>query len=354
MTTDTTPRPTKPSTDLITVLLGAWLMIGLFLDGYAHTNIIEELESFFTPWHAVFYSGFIATALWVLWTVAKRRVESGSLRAAIPPGYGLAVIGTFVFAAGGIGDGIWHTVYGIEAGVDALLSPTHLLLFVGIVLIMTTPIRSAYRRSTGERLGGLDRSSIILTATLTTAILAFIFTYLWAPGRPWLAEQPFNPATGDGELFIALGMGAIMVSNLILLGPLTVILGRWRPPLGMATISWTLVNATTAAAFDLDVPLAVAVGLAGGLVADIVILATSASPSRQLGTILTLTLSPIAAWSVYFFGVGMFGDLQWPPEIWGGAIIFTALTGLGLSTLGQPRKSPEPKEDMVGATSAVR
>src|SRR6266536_4204640 len=43
--------------DLVTLVLTAWLIGGLFLDGWAH-NTRPQLETFFTPWHAVFYSGF--------------------------------------------------------------------------------------------------------------------------------------------------------------------------------------------------------------------------------------------------------------------------------------------------------
>jgi hypothetical protein len=45
--------------NFITILIGLWLMIGLFVDGWAHNNL-QSLETFFTPWHAIFYSGFLA------------------------------------------------------------------------------------------------------------------------------------------------------------------------------------------------------------------------------------------------------------------------------------------------------
>ena len=47
------------------MLLGTWLLVGVMVDGWAHNNL-EALETFFTPWHALFYSGFVATAGWVL------------------------------------------------------------------------------------------------------------------------------------------------------------------------------------------------------------------------------------------------------------------------------------------------
>ena len=42
-----------------------WLMIGISLDGWAH-NHIPALETFFTPWHGVLYSGYLAVAAFLL------------------------------------------------------------------------------------------------------------------------------------------------------------------------------------------------------------------------------------------------------------------------------------------------
>ena len=40
----------------MTVGLGTWLVLGVFVDGWAHFNR-PGLETFFTPWYAVLYSG---------------------------------------------------------------------------------------------------------------------------------------------------------------------------------------------------------------------------------------------------------------------------------------------------------
>jgi hypothetical protein len=68
------PRTTHRQ-DLVTVLLATWLIGGLGLDGWAHSTLEGRVESFFTPWHAVFYTGWTATALWVLWLVQQRHAE---------------------------------------------------------------------------------------------------------------------------------------------------------------------------------------------------------------------------------------------------------------------------------------
>ena len=58
------PRPrASRRTDVVMTALSVWFVLGLFLDAYAHATT-PTLETFFTPWHAVFYSGFAATGAW--------------------------------------------------------------------------------------------------------------------------------------------------------------------------------------------------------------------------------------------------------------------------------------------------
>src|SRR5882724_9264730 len=102
--------------------LSIWWMGGLFVDGYAHSNF-PQLETFFTPWHAIFYSGFlaVATALAVqvllnlreqaearygseapgLVQVVRTSVADRSIFKAIPAGYGLTALGLGLFLVSG-------------------------------------------------------------------------------------------------------------------------------------------------------------------------------------------------------------------------------------------------------------
>jgi len=45
--------------------------------------------------------------------------------------------------SGGVADGVWHSLFGIEFQTDALLSPSHLLLATGSVLMLAAPFRSS-------------------------------------------------------------------------------------------------------------------------------------------------------------------------------------------------------------------
>ena len=72
--------------DWVMVLLSAWFLGGLYLDGWAHHHL-AELESFFTPWHAVFYSGFVAVAALLVGTAIADRRRGLAWRQAVPAGY---------------------------------------------------------------------------------------------------------------------------------------------------------------------------------------------------------------------------------------------------------------------------
>src|ERR1700719_3058532 len=63
--------PSSVLFDWIMVLATIWGIGGLFLDGWAHANL-PQLETFFTPWHAVLYSGYLAmTATLVIKTASN-------------------------------------------------------------------------------------------------------------------------------------------------------------------------------------------------------------------------------------------------------------------------------------------
>jgi hypothetical protein len=129
LSTATGAGPSRPvasyQTNLVTALLSTWFTAGLMLDAWAHNNV-PELETFFTPWHAVFYSGFAATAAWIAWTARGALRPDGSRVAAIPVGYGAAIVAVVGFGVAAIGDFSWHTIFGIEQSIDILFSPTHL------------------------------------------------------------------------------------------------------------------------------------------------------------------------------------------------------------------------------------
>jgi hypothetical protein len=318
------------------MLLATWLMVGLFLDGYAHTNLIDQLESFFTPWHAVFYSGFLATSAWVGWIIYKNVSAGHAMRDAIPRGYGPTVLGLSLFALGGVGDGVWHTIFGIETGVDALLSPTHFMLFTGGVLGLSTAIRTTRLRNTGEIVGSADRMPLLISLLLTTAAMAFFLAYVWIPGQPSILEVPYESATGEGQGAVGYFISGMLVSTTVLLAPLIIVLRWWKPPVGAVVSVWVLINTAIAVSFDLHVGVAFAFGVVGGLVGEAALAVFEPSPSKRASSLITLAAIPIAAWSAFMATYAIVGTIAWPLEIWVGSIVLSGLAALGLGWMSLP------------------
>jgi hypothetical protein len=348
-----TPRPRlRPGEELLTVLLATWLIVGLFLDGWAHDNV-PELESFLTPWHAVFYSGFVATAGWMAWLVGRNLRRGSQGLAAVPVGYGLGLAGVGVFAVGGVGDAIWHSVFGIEADLAALLSPTHLLLFTGILLILTSPLRAAWTSDGATAPGFRAFLPVTLALTLTTALVGFFFQYLSPFLQPtavpharfasfWaehgLVESAAQPGLAQ-ELEIR-GIAALLLTSLLFVAPVLLLLRRWQPPPGTVTVLFGAVAALLGAQHNFQLWPAVVAAVAAGLAGDLLIRAWRPSPARLGAYRAVAALLPAALLGTYVAAVAVVFTLAWPPELWAGTILYGALAGLALSVLVLPPAGP--------------
>ena len=325
--------------DLVSVLFGAWLAIGLFVDGWAH-NALRGLETFFTPWHALLYSGFLACALWYLGLTVRARIAHRipSL-GAIPVGYGWGVAGLFLFGTGGIGDMMWHLFFGIEQGIDALFSPTHLLLAIGLFTILAAPLRAAWR-GPSPRVGHTIRSflPVILSITLTVSVIAFFFMYLWTPLRPYHIVKAiyFSRFANGGDVrasYITSGVTGMLVMTAVMIGGVLWLLPRWRPPFGTVTIVFGLVATLMSGigAFEqahLIWPQALA-----GLFGDVAIRQLDPAPARPTMFRVFAALLALVLWIGVLGTDAVYRGLGWSPEVIGGSVVWAVLTAFGIAML---------------------
>lgn len=333
---------------LITVALGTWLMVGLFVDGWAHNHLDTSLETFFTPWHALFYSGFAACAGWLLWLVWRGRRRGLSSAAAVPRGYGPGLVGLAVFAVGGAGDMSWHLVFGVERDIDALFSPTHLLLFAGIALIVTSPFRDAWDAPDAAAPSLRAFLPALVSLALVVSLVAFFFMYwspytTWAPTRDAAAYVAGAPADYAGSLRysqVTDGVAGALTATLLLVGPLLLVLRRWRPPAGTATVLITVPAVLLSAIDSFERPALVLAALVAGLVTDALVHRLRPAPDRRAAVRLVAVLAPMVLSSAWFAALSVTTGVWYPPEIWAGTIVWTGLAGLGLALLVLPTPPP--------------
>jgi hypothetical protein len=323
--------------DLAAALLGTWVVGGLFVDGWAHLNQ-PGLETCFSPWHAAFYTGFVVSTV-VLARLVLRHQRGRFDPALVPAGYGLGLVGAGLFVAGGVADGAWHTMFGVETGVAALLSPSHLLLLGGGLLMVTSPVRSAW---SSPDLPARSPAVAVLPAlwatTLTTAVLLFFFQYLSAfvTRAPSMAEAD-GP---DGLLTTIVGVASVLVTNLIVMAPVLLLARRWRLPFGTVTllVGVGAVGLTSLREFALAA--LVPALLVGGLASDLLLARLRPEPGRPGAFRAAAVLVPLLLWGAWLAGYTLAYGIAWPPELWAGVLGMAALTGLGLSVLVLPPPVP--------------
>jgi hypothetical protein len=233
----------------------------------------------------------------------------------------------------------WHTAFGIEQGLEALFSPTHLLLFIGIALIMSCPLRAAWADRDAP-LAPTYRQflPVLLSVSALTALVSFMFMY-WAPAStPVGGEIEFFGSEAQDMTWLMQQnhLATIMSANLMLVAPLLLVARRWKLPLGTATSLFGLVGVLTAALFAFET-LELAVGLlVAGVAVDALLAWLRPSTSEPVRFWAAATAVPLVTWSVYFATVALTTGMGWSVEMWSGSIMWAGLLGCALGVLMLP------------------
>jgi hypothetical protein len=325
--------------DTVGVLFGMALVGGVLADAWAHTNRLKTLEGFFTPWHGLLYGGFAATAAWTWWLAFRHRREDPRWwRSRWPAGYGLGAVGTLVFLAGGVGDMFWHEILGIETGLKAGLSPSHLAIATGGVLLLTSQLRSWW--ASGE--GGWRSVTGVLSAALGTMMGLVVIVGLTgintiAPTRA-VDQVPGSQATVSPE---AQGVQAYLVGTVLLLIPFLLI-HRRRAASGAATAITGVIGlfVTVQREFPMPITAAIIGMVAGGMIVDLVLWRLDAARGTQAPLRLPIAGAVFAAgiWTGHLTGLHLAAGVHWPPELWAGTVVLSAVLGwlLGILASGTP------------------
>ncbi len=320
------PQLDERTVDRVFVVLAGWLMTGVFLDAWAHISGLPD--SFWTPWHGVLYSGLTACGAFV---IAARYAHRDGARPIAARGYDLSVIGFGVAAFGGVADAIWHTIFGVEFDVEAAVSPSHLIVAGGILLLVTGPMRAAW-----------DRRAFGATAALSTlygiSILAVIVDY----------ANPFTRAFGampilsrESQLDQSLALFSFILYAAIITGFLLINLRRVAvsaPWLG------AIVGANMVAMVLVNGPLHpdanavfLGVAIAGALLITLAALWLRPSRERPIAVHAFAFLVPAVAYAAYAVAVTIAFGTLWSPTFWSGLVATGGLTGLLVSSLAIDR-----------------
>lgn len=330
--------------DRLVVVGLAWIVTGLFVDGWFHING-PGVETFFTPWHGIMYSGIGVTMAIVGEAWLHGRRSGRSWREALPTGYGTAAVAGPLFLVGGGTDFLWHTLLGIEVGVEALVSPSHLVLAVAGFLAITGPLRAAQHRR-----GARAAWTTVLAAGLLLSLLGFFTNYLHPLARTY-AEGPTTDAVDAANLNAALGLGATQLQSAVLAGLVVVLLRRWQLPFG----AWAVILGGSGVYLtSLRGNWVLLPGLVlAGLAADLVIARVPAPFRIRVGA----TVVPALVTLSWVVSLAVAGRLGWSVPLWSGAVVLSAFVGALIGTVAAAPTAPAPQaaaEDTPAATARPR
>ncbi len=318
-------------------LLGAslWLVVGLQLDAFAHATL-PDLETFWTPWHAVMYSGIAACGVTLLWLLRSRLPDVVTYRSLLretPSALRLPGIGMGLLLVGGGIDTLWHNLFGIERGLEIFFSPSHYFIIAGMVLVASGPalMLAASSPSSARRVRGGDAVTMVASAVLA-AIPVHIYTLhasvLWGPQLGTGEPEP-DTFSLDAQM-----LHGYVGSTVLLLVPLLVLARRWQLPVGVPTVL------VAVPAFMMNVVFGDGVGIwlpitltAATAVAELV--ARALAPRFRLLApdtrwIVLGALAPIAVWGAVLAISPVVADgVSWNLHLITGLLSLVGITGAG-------------------------
>ena len=330
---------------------GLWLIGGLFADLGWH--IREDVDTFLTGAHAMLYSGllilFIAAGV-----MAVRGIRSGfPLRNALPPGYDLVLPGLAIFLIGGLLDAIGHYLYGFEAGFLALLSPTHQLIGLGLILVLTSPIRAAVLASPPPT-KFIDQLPAIIAAASFFELIHWGTNYIFPSGAERVLGPVHIPASGPEALTAqtlafshqAGGLTSFVVQSLIMVGVTLYLVRNFSLRPGSLTLLYLVGNGFIAVAAAISWPQAIGpivASLIAGIVADCFLLnAEALRASRVRYGCFAFVVPVVYHATLLLYVITVLGGTWWHPIFAFGALLYTGIFGFLLSLVAFSNQAQTP------------
>ena len=326
--------------DLITGGLGVLLVAGVFTDGWAHFNR-PGMESFFTPWHAALYSALGVMGAWLAF--AAWRASGGDVSAlgtSLPAGYGLAVVGAATFGLGGATDLVWHQIFGVEVAIDALISPTHLLLGAGGILILATGMRSqGVLRSDAGSARWSAPATLSLVLSLAMVVFFLLYTSAFpdpAPVERFTPTPEGTPGHREAELPVVAALSSYLLTTVVIALPVLLMNRAGSIPRGGVTLVVATVAILPVAVVDF--PAVATAGALGAVLGAFVSEVAAQGVGARLGEAADWVrpASMVAlVWVGQLGGLAVVGGLGWPASLLVGVVVLTSLLAGALGFLSR-------------------
>jgi hypothetical protein len=327
--------------DAVAGLCGVWMVVGLFSDGWAHRN--QKPETFFSPWHGLLYSGFVASAVWMLRVWRRGQAEGRRGLDAFPVGYATRVAGVAVFGVGGLLDFAWHSTFGIERSTEALLSPPHLVLLAGGLLMATGPIVSTLAREHPDRPTWASSGAIVGALTFMVSVIGFFLMYVspYDHGRydkvtmsdivdSWLRDENWTA-----------GIAAILLWTFMTTTALRWLISSRHVPRGGLFVVLVVPPVLQSALSSFDTLGRVLGAAVAGVVAEATFPLVRRLGSHVVVAVWIAALTLIT-WFGMFAAIALGDGVGWSAELWSGSGVLAALLAVVVVIAGGDPFRDEP------------
>ena len=153
---------------LIALIGAALSMWGASWDITSH--LLRTPETFFTPSHALLYLGVGISLISAILNLALLLIKKQTRKAPFLLGSKLIIVGALLQIIAGPGDFYWHELFGI----DGLLSPTHITLALGIMIVSLGSVIGF-----GRIYSNLVEKNNFVKLLLVTSFGVFWFSVMW-------------------------------------------------------------------------------------------------------------------------------------------------------------------------------
>jgi len=336
----------------VLLIASAWLVSGLQLDAYAHATT-PELETFWTPWHGVLYSGIAVSGLTLVWLMRPRLPVIPTYRTvlALPNALRVPIAGMALLLVGGGVDTLWHNIFGIEQGLEIFVSPSHELIILGMALVAAGPALMLATKP-GRGLSGADGTLACLSALLSALPLHIYSLHASALGSTY-----FGRAGGTIRIFStdAQLMHGYLFSTVLLLLPILIMGRRWRLPFGVPAVLVAVPALLMHVMFHSEDgwwPALTVAGAAAGAELVLRLAGRAVRWSPDARWIAIGLLAPLIVWGAVLVAATWTVGVGWNVHMVSGLLTLVALTG-GLTALVARRVQPGPADQGYAAPAVT-
>lgn len=296
------------------------------------------------PWTTVTYIGVTLIGLWLTVGVVRRGVAFLGSAAT-------ATAGFVALLAGCLLGGVWHRAFGSEGRVEALVSPPHLLVAAGAVLVLSAPVVVVWTRP-ARRLGFVPSVAVVLSV-VSALLVVSLFTGFLSPlasgGSLRMSELGPLVGEGQGDADQIRALGIAVWTVVLLIGAFTTIFVRFRLTAGITALGFILLGVPPLVLTSPGLGPLVAGFAVAGLVAEACVFLLGRPTLGRGAATFTGAILAVSLWGTTFAALARDGRLMWGPSLWGGTLVLVAMVGAAVASLvALPAPTDDAVLDMIG------